>query len=384
MTLRRVLFVSHRYAGLVLGLFLLVAGATGCLLVFRSDLDAMLNPDLFDVPVRPVQPATRIVADLARSHPDWRINGFDLQCRPGEALRVSRDGSTPGVAIEAFVDPANGHLLGERSTTPGADRRHLLEGVYRLHYTLLAGTAGRWLMGVAALVWLALNIAGLCITWPRRRPRLANWRHAFRTSRRALHGRPLPELHRVSGVWLLPFLTVLAYSSAAMNFYDELFRPLVERISPPRAGSPFDRPATAPTSGPSIGYDAALQRAQAAAATRTPRLRAVAMTDDPGHGLYGVSFATGGTRLYEGYGRVTYYLDRHDGHLTWIDQPRLDGTGRLVLRSLYPLHSGQVAGLPTRLLVLVLGLVTCGLAITGFLPWWRRRSARPGRAGHPG
>lgn len=376
MTPRRFLFLSHRYCGLALALFLLVAGATGCLLVFRDGLDALLNPDLFDVAPRPALAATALADRMARSHPAWRIAGFDLASRPGTSLRMTVDIPGSGPA-EAFVDPGDGRVVGLRRMAPGPDRRHVIEAVFRLHYTLLAGTPGRWLMGVVALCWLALNLVGLCLTWPRRRPLLASWRSSFRTSRRALRGRPMPEVHRVSGLWLLPFLTVLAYSSVAMNLYDELFRPIVERLSPPRAGSPFDRPAPgAPPPGPVIGYGAAIWLARQAAVRDSPGLQPVALVDDAARDLYGTAFAPGGTRLYEGFGRVTYYVDRHDGRLVWIDRPRLDGAGRLVLRALYPLHSGQIAGLPTRLLVLLLGLVTCGLAVTGFLPWWRRWRAR--------
>ena len=47
MGLRRAVYLSHRYAGLALALFLLVAATTGCVLVCRDALDALLNPDLF-------------------------------------------------------------------------------------------------------------------------------------------------------------------------------------------------------------------------------------------------------------------------------------------------------------------------------------------------
>src|ERR1700712_207002 len=88
MTLRRFLFVSHRYCGLVAALFLLIAGLTGCLLVFRHELDAALNPDLFDVASRPVLPAVEGVRRLQQAHPDWRIRRFDLQTQPGHALHL--------------------------------------------------------------------------------------------------------------------------------------------------------------------------------------------------------------------------------------------------------------------------------------------------------
>lgn len=381
--LRRLIFVTHRYVGLVMALFLLIAAVTGCLLVFRSTLDAALNPSLFGIPVRPALPAIELVQRLQQAHPSWRVQSFDLQTQPGQVLHVGvgalhSDGHDAIIegADQVFVDPADARVVGMRSSVAGIDRPHLFQAIYLLHYTLLAGTVGRWLMGIVAFAWLVSNGLGVWITWPRRRPWLAGWRPAWVTTRARLHRRPMPELHRVGGVWLLVPLTVLAITSVAMNFYDELFRPLVEMVSPPRV-SPFDRPpATPASSGPTIGFAAAERIAVATASTRTPSLAPVAMTDDPVHDFYDIGFAPDGTSLYEDFGRVTYSIDRHTGQLAWIDRPGLDGTGRLVLRALYPLHSGQVFGLPTRLLVLLLGVVTSGLAITGFLPWWRRRHMR--------
>lgn len=378
MTVRRFLFVSHRYCGLAAALFLLVAAVTGCLLVFRGELDAALNPELFRVAARPVLPATEVVRRVQQAHPDWRIRRFDLRTQPGWALHLEIE-PRPGPAgiDQVFADPADGAVHGMRATRPGWRRRDLFQTIFLLHYTLLAGTAGRWCMGMVALLWMGLSGFGVAMTWPRRLPRMRNWIPAWLTRRGRLARRPLPELHRVAGLWLALPLLVLAGTSFAMNFYAELARPLVERLSPPRA-SPFDaafrQPDAAPA-GPPIGF-APAECIAMAAASGLPGMAPVEMTDDPAHGFYGVSFAPGGTSLYRGFGRVTYYVDRHSGRLAWIDRPGLDGTGRLVLRSLYPLHSGQVAGLATRLLVLLLGIVTCALAVTGFLPWWRRRHAR--------
>ena len=376
--MRRLAFLFHRYLGLVLAALLLVAAATGSVLVFRAELDAWLNPDLFVVPSRPALPAPTLVRMLQQAHPDWTVRGFGLHVRPGHALQL---GLVPpqgamGFEEQVFLDPANGRIVGRRTIAPGINRAHLLQTVFILHYTLLAGTPGRWLMGLAAAGWLSLNLLGVWITWPRRRPYLRNWRSAWITTAGALRRRPMPELHRVGGLWLLAPLTVLAATSVALNFFDELVQPLVEAVSPPRP-SPFDQPAR-PGQGPVIGFAAAERVAVAAAATDAPGLAPVAITDDPLHGVYVVDFARNGTPFYEGFGRIGFAVDRHAARLVFVDRPRLDGAGRLFLRALYPVHSGQVGGLATRLLVLALGLATCALTATGFLPWWRRWRSRRG------
>jgi uncharacterized iron-regulated membrane protein len=42
----------------------------------------------------------------------------------------------------------------------------------------------------------------------------------------------------------------------------------------------------------------------------------------------------------------------------------------------FPLHSGEIAGLPDRTVIIASGLVVTGLSVTGLLQWWRVRGRR--------
>ncbi|MBE7213431.1 MAG: PepSY domain-containing protein, partial [Gluconacetobacter diazotrophicus] len=193
-----------------------------------------------------------------------------------------------------------------------------------------------------------------------------------------LRTRPLIELHRAAGLWLLLPLLVLAATSVAFNAYFDVFVPVLDRLSPPRAGGPADHvpfPA-APSAIPRpIGFVAALAAAERVAATELPALSPATLGDAGSRG-YAVRFSPGGTLLDKYAGPATIFVGRFDGRPLWIDRPSLDGWGRIAERAVYSLHSGQVLGWPTRLLVLALGLATVGFTVTGFLPWWRRTRRR--------
>ena len=92
--------------------------------------------------------------------------------------------------------------------------------------------------------------------------------------------------------------------------------------------------------------------------------------------LYGVGFTPTGADEYRGLGPISYLIDDRTGDLVFVDNPWTDSAGQKVLRALYPLHSGQVGGLATRLIVLVLGLATVEMAATGIFVWWKKRKAR--------
>ena len=47
LVVRRVALVVHRYVGLLMAVFLMVAGLTGSVIVYKHELEAVLSPSLF-------------------------------------------------------------------------------------------------------------------------------------------------------------------------------------------------------------------------------------------------------------------------------------------------------------------------------------------------
>lgn len=374
----------HRYLGLATLVFLALAGITGCILTVDKPLDAALNPDLFRQPAdsAPLD-AVQAVQALQAARPDLRVLSFPAHVPAGDTVPVSVAAADPKHPLpfsEVFVDHADGHLAGERMAGPGWDRRHIVLGVYTFHYTLLAGTAGRWLMGLCALGWLIGNVVGLYLTFPARE-RFASrgfWKKwsALWTFRLKS---PLPrlflDLHRASGLWLLVPATVLAFTSVAMNFFDEAFTPAAQALSPARP-SPFDAPppAAAPAA-PAIDFARAEALAVRRAAANGLTWKPARLSYAPERGFYSVMLTPGGIETYSRLGPIDYAFDGA-GRFVAEDNPYSDSAGRKLSRALYPLHSGQVVGLPGVVLIFVLGLATAEMSITGAYLWWKRRGPR--------
>ena len=79
---------------------------------------------------------------------------------------------------------------------------------------------------------------------------------------------------------------------------------------------------------------------------------------------------------YVGLGPITYWWDAVSGRFADEDNPYADSAGRKLSRSLYPLHTGQMIGLPGVVLDLVLGLATFEMCLTGAYLWLKRRGPR--------
>jgi uncharacterized iron-regulated membrane protein len=249
-----------------------------------------------------------------------------------------------------------------------------MRGVYDLHSGLIAGAPGRWIMGIVAAVWLISNLIGVYLTLPQRAPFWARWRPLWTVSLRARLPRQLLDLHRASGLWLVPLMTLLALTSVALNFYAELAQPMAQALSPARP-SPFDdgQPTLAPGHRPALGWGEAVALAEADAPRRAPGWRPVNALYAPAVGVYGLALTRSGRDDYAGLGPIRLYYQGDDGRFVFRDDPGRDSLGRAALRALYPLHSGEVFGWPTRLLVFVLGAATVEMAATGLYLWLKRR-----------
>ena len=374
--LRDLWFEVHKYVGLATFLFLSIAGLTGSVLVFRAGLDEALNPDLYRVAAAPALPAAELARTLERERPTVQVVRLPLTARPGHATVVTvagRDGAhLPFDQI--FLDPASGRVIGSRLDKGGWGRRGLMHGVYDLHSTLIAGAPGRWLMGIVAAFWLLSNLVGLYLTLPRQGPFWRKWWALWTVNPRSRLPRLLLDLHRASGLWLLPVLTILAFTSFCLNFYSEVAEPVAQAISPARV-SPFDaKPMTAAATR--LDWGRAVDHAEADAAWRAPDLRPVDALYVPERRLFGITLTRSGKGDYAGLGPVALYYGADGGQFAFSDDPGRDSAGRAVLRSLYPLHTGEVFGWTTRLLVFVLGLATVEMSVTGIYLWLKRRGAR--------
>ena len=375
---RRIWMATHRYVGLVTCLFLTIAAVTGCVLSFERPLDAWLNPELFNPRVPGSADPIAAVGRLEREHPELVAAYFPARARPGRNLVVAvepRPGGPPLAFDQAFLDGGDGRLVGVRRVGPGWDRAHLMRGVFLLHYTLLAGAPGRWLFGAVAIAWLISNLVGVYLTWPARGPYLKRWGQAFGIRWPGALPRVLLDLHRASGLWLLLPLTVLAFTSGAMNFFGEAVTPAVQVFSPPRP-SPFDATPPAHAQPRRLGFADALARAEVLAAADRPGWRPAVLQYEADRNLMGVRITRSGQEGYRGLGPVSYWFDGATGRFVYLDDPYRDSAGQKLIRALYPLHTGQMIGVTGIALDVVLGLVTAGSCITGVYLWLKRRPGR--------
>lgn len=379
---RRLLATLHRWSGLGLLAFLLIAGLTGTWLSFRDELDRWINPQLRIVQVGTARvPLADVYASVEARFPGTLVTTTVLQKHPDDALVVylRSKGSTEStrrgndlVFNQVFVDPFTGRILGQRSTTRVALSRESLDPlILRLHYSLLMERPGILLMGGVAVIWLLTNIIGLALSWPDGWRRFVSWIPilSIRTG-----GGPYKvnyDVHRAIGVALLPVLAVLAFTSVYLNL-PEIFRPSVNAFS-----TLTERPTgqAYPLEAATIPPDRAVGQALAL----VPDGRINSIFRDYARGNYSVLLERPDDIADSGDNFV--YVDLTSGRVVATRLASNATAGDRFIRWQFPLHTGQAFGVPGRVVIAISGVVLVILNLTGFYVWWHKWRQSRARAG---
>ena len=223
-------------------------------------------------------------------------------------------------------------------------------------------TAGLWLMGGVAGIWLLTNLLGLLLAWPRLWQRLAGWMAVL--SARADRGayQSNYRLHRAAGLWFLPVLLVLSFTSIYENL-PQFVRPVVGVFSP-LAVRPVGRPVA--KDAPIVSPDQAV----ASLIRRFPSAHASSIGFDRRAGRYSIIF-----RLPDDLstiGEQWAFVDLSTGEILGAKLTATSSAGDWFLSMIFPLHTGTAFGLPGRIVIACGGVCLIVLITTGFYVWWTK------------
>lgn len=383
--MRPVLVVVHRILGLATALFLTVAGLTGSVLAFHTEIDRWLNPAAHAATAvgEPLSPET-LARRIEAGDPKRSVWYMSLKREPGHSGLAVASGRTDPATGQPFelqanwfnVDPVSGAVLAGRLWGECCfSRLNIIPFLYEFHHNLsLPGVYGILLMGGVAIVWLIDGFVGLALTLPRGRPFFAKWRPAFAIKGGSAFRLNL-DLHRAAGLWLFVVLIAVALSSVTMNLRTEVVEPLVSlfsKITPtPLSGGPLEKPHER-----TLSYDMVLDAGVREARGRGWDEPASEIFYSPQYGIFGVAFSDHEDPMDTRW----LYFDGETAAFKSAFLPGVGTAGDVFLQVQFPIHSGRILGLPGRILICVTGLMVAMLSVTGVVVWWKKRTARTAKA----
>jgi uncharacterized iron-regulated membrane protein len=373
-SLRACLLVMHRWVGLFIAVFLVVAGLTGTLLVFYKELDAALNPHLFKVNAEGAVMNSFALREKVEAQLDGKpFNEVKLNHKPGEAwIAWTND-------REYFINPYTGAILGSREWGNLGEgfALNLMPFIYRLHYSLGLGDVGVWLFGIVALLWTVDCFVGAYLTFPPsqgNRSKVKRWASAWLVKTGQLFS-TLFTFHRAAGLWLWAMLFVFAWSGVGFNL-KPVFKPVMGLIGYEDAYEKLpirEQPLTQPALDFHQAYQIGQTLMSEEAKARGFQIEQEgALVFDPGHGVYRYSVHSS-FDLGDRWPETSLWFDANNGQRIALDLSTGDNLGTTVAHWFFALHLGIVGGMPYRIFVGIMGLAIPFLALTGVYIWWRKR-----------
>ena len=341
----------HRYVSLVFAALWVFQAVTGCLIVFRWDID-----DAGVAGTRAAFQAEHLGARLDRMvlEPDTHVSS--VWSANNSASRFDIFYSRANTDRTLRVD-GQGEPLRDRRNDTLSDG-NIFDRLSDLHMALMLGDAGRAFLGISGLLLLTNIGLGLKLAWPR----TGQWLKALgrpkgRAALPLLHG-----WHRTLGLWIAVPALITISAGVLLAFDDGLGALFKAEIPAPAI--------TAPAMGDQIKPSVALKTALAPYPGATLSGFSLPGEDTP---WYKVRLRTKG-ELPRIWGLTTVYIDARNGFILSTYDPRhAHGPARLVLDTIYPLHTGQIGGIAGRILQLLIGVWLMAMAGLGISLWWTRK-----------
>ncbi|ACT93460.1 PepSY-associated TM helix domain protein [Dyadobacter fermentans DSM 18053] len=365
------LFRLHSWLGLFTGIFLILLGLSGSVLVFRTELDQYFNAELLHV--TPVDHAAtdqvlkRCYENITSRYPNLDgIAWVNPDAEPADAynFRIYFNDTrlfTYDLGLISF-DPHTGAVLREGPSSEFTPS--FIEWLFQFHFSFQLGIPGAALTAFFGITMLLSLITGAIVY------RKMLWRViCFRVKINRKNWRTISsDLHRIVGVWSLLLNAVIFFTGFWMNLF--AFKAKTwenEQVA--------TRPNTLMAASPDRMYREAL------AAMPDLQPTYVYLPTQPARKFEVRGYAAGESRIWGSSNSVR--VDQQTGEIVQVTRLADKPLGERIEATFFPLHVGNFGGIAVKILYAIIGLTPGLLAVTGFLLWWRgvRKPRRAAPAG---
>jgi uncharacterized iron-regulated membrane protein len=363
--MRKLIFTIHSWLGLIAGLFLVLLGLTGALMAFEPEIDHLVHHSLsYVTPGEKTLPLATLGRAAIRAFPADTIGGYGPNAAPDLSWAVYLQQRI------VYVNPYTGQVLGNLVFPDQWVRWQ--DKIHQLHTSLALQGTGKKIVSWAGLALLVMELTGLILWWKQKRFSL---RRRSR-SRNRTPGQPPAQSrqtwfdwHNMVGIFSSVFILMLTLTGVFIGF-ERTTVPLVEKWT---GTTPLEVPNPKPlyTAGAiAISPDSAM---------------AVACQALPGAFPFNINVPDTGEvyiarcRFPEDRtpgGRSMVIIDPYTAKPLFIRNSRTAPLVTRIVNMNRALHTGDIYGLPSKIIMSLASLAVAVLFLTGITMWWKRRSRR--------
>jgi len=356
-------FLVHSWLALPVWIFVFFVCLTGTIatvsqeIVWLADPAVRANPPAQDAPLLGYD---ALYEAVQREHPGSALQFISRPVKSQFALTV-RVTYPDATSASLYVNPYTGHIQGQSSSF---DFRQFMRA---LHGWLLMPFTNGFNFGWYAVAFLGFPMLASLVTGLVVYKRF--WRGYLRPKLRLRQGARVfwGDFHRLAGIWSVPFIAIISITAIWFFVMAVLFdnHIALEDEGPPLIVAREDVPRVqAGQRPPLISLDRAARIAHETFPDLEPSF--VSLPSNAfdyyvvgGRGAYPLMFETVSINPYNGAVEETHRVSDHSAVEIFTDSMR-------------PLHTGDFAGVPLKLVYFFFGVLLTMMVFSGMMIWTKR------------
>ncbi|MBL3657721.1 PepSY-associated TM helix domain-containing protein [Fulvivirga sediminis] len=355
----------HLWLGLVISLPLIIVAITGAILVFERELAPVAAPMLYtnhSSPEKDFYPVDDIIKRVNSQAQNQVIQRIYLEADSSRSVLV-QTADLDGVRHVYAVDRYTGEIQ-----TKGVLNKQFFRVVLGLHRFLLVGEVGKMITGLSCFGFVIIIISGLILWVPKK---IKNAKQRLKIKWTASSKRLNWDLHVVPGFYAALFALALALTGLVWSYkwYEGIIYYATD--GKPKPSLRQENESTTGSFG-NFSMDKLLHQVnQTFPFNGDIRINIGDTLNNESIMVQKVNLES----LIPNQGSFVYFDGRNGEKIKTVPYDQLT-TGTKVRRLVYPIHTGSIFGLPTKIMAFITCLIMASSPITGFFIWRGRKKKK--------
>jgi uncharacterized iron-regulated membrane protein len=366
--LKKIIHQLHLILGLISGIIVFIVALTGCLYVFKSEIESFTQPYRNVEPVnKRFLPPSELKPVAQEIFPGKSIHGIAYG-QPGDAAEVLFYQPNPLFYQGVIINPYSGEILKIKNY-----KKDFFQIIFNGHFQLwLPRNIGKPIVATAVLVFVVMLITGLILWWPKKKTA----KQSFRLNWNAPWQRKFYDLHSVLGFYAHLVLLVIALTGLVWGF--QWVSKAIYKSTGGNKELTFQMPTSdtsevkQDSSEPAIDYVwTKMMKDYPNAATIEVHLphdehEAIYAHVNPEKDTYWKT----DFRYFDQHTLEELEVDNIWGKLENADLPDI------IRRMNYDIHVGAIGGLPGKIIAFFASFIAATLPVTGIAMWWNKQKEK--------
>jgi len=373
-----IMSVLHLWLGLLSSVIIFIVCLSGSIYAFKTQIENLIDSDV--VYIKSNNNSSKIAIDTI-------LNNFENQFGGATNITVFKENnksilvssfSKNNIGVSAYYNPISGELLGTKNQNSIAFFDFILE----VHRFLLAGDVGKFINGVAVLMFIFLLFSGFIIWLPKRINQL---KKSLKIKLDAKFYRVNYDLHRVLGFYSILLLFFISVTGLYVSFHWVKNVVIVGLGGDSIVISDTNIALKASLSSSfNVLFDDLSTKENTVIKQKSDLQTLLIKTDSvlKYNGTKVIQLANENTKsininkmntdnLLHFYvpDKIEFSIDGKVRKQELFTNLPLHEQFKLIAK---PLHTGEIMGLPSIIIYFLISLVGCSLPITGFIIWFKK------------